>query len=321
MEGRVRPFVMLLGFHSDRPEIYPDFWKCGHEYVSDRAAKFKFKHLNPRRVLDVLEDKSAFARFLEGSGLTERAPRPLGEVLNGEFLPATSLSDSAHGVVVKPRRGEGGSGVRIFPDIQSLQDALPAGDFIDAIVQERIPQHDLIHEIAPWALNTIRILAVRDSGQQVILASAAHRFSGSNTGVVDNVTAGGSVAQVDLESGLMSRVVSFDYARRLTVTETHPDSGILVEGVRVPYWNEAKKLVVDVMDALPDARHVGWDIAIALDGPVVIEGNAAYPNPRMLQLHGPSLFQDVRMVDFYHELGVINNRQYRKLQRLYSSRN
>jgi glutathione synthase/RimK-type ligase-like ATP-grasp enzyme len=53
----------------------------------------------------------------------------------------------------------------------------------------------------------------------------------------------------------------------------HPDNGAAIEGRRVPCWTEAKSLAEDCVTAFPELRFAGLDIAIGVDGPVVIEMN------------------------------------------------
>ncbi|MDO5498212.1 MAG: sugar-transfer associated ATP-grasp domain-containing protein, partial [Propionibacteriaceae bacterium] len=264
--GNPRPSLWLLGFYSDKAWRYPEgLRRQSHLYVSDWAAETRTSRLNPPEVRDLLRDKVSFAHHLAAHGLAQRAPRHLGEIRAGELWLEPGARGWGAGVVVKPRRGAGGSGVRVFCDLASVESALARGDLVDSVVQERVNQHDEIARIFPGVLHTIRILALRaraGSEDEVLVPAAAHRFGARATGVVDNAAAGGLVARVDVAHGVLSSLVIQDPRGRRRLADSHPDTGTPVAGVTVPFWPEAKRLVVDLMNTLPDAVHIGWDIAI-----------------------------------------------------------
>ena len=54
----------------------------------------------------------------------------------------------------------------------------------------------------------------------------------------------------------------------------HPDSKVSFEGLKVPFFKEAKKLVLDSVEKLPN-KLIGWDVAITKTGPVIVEANAS----------------------------------------------
>lgn len=53
----------------------------------------------------------------------------------------------------------------------------------------------------------------------------------------------------------------------------HPDSGQPLTGIVVPFFRELRELVIGAHSMFPELRSVGWDVAIAVDGPVIVEGN------------------------------------------------
>jgi glutathione synthase/RimK-type ligase-like ATP-grasp enzyme len=57
--------------------------------------------------------------------------------------------------------------------------------------------------------------------------------------------------------------------------DTHPDTGAKIVGRKLPLWEETKALAVQAHRAFADRVLVGWDIAIANEGPVVVEGNSS----------------------------------------------
>ena len=56
----------------------------------------------------------------------------------------------------------------------------------------------------------------------------------------------------------------------------HPATHTAFKNFTVPYFNQAKKLVIQVANLMPNLRLVGWDVGIGESGPVLIEGNSDY---------------------------------------------
>ena len=55
--------------------------------------------------------------------------------------------------------------------------------------------------------------------------------------------------------------------------ERHPDTNVVFDGYKIPYYKEALALAKSCMKIFYGIKTVGWDIAITSDGPIVIEGN------------------------------------------------
>jgi hypothetical protein len=195
--------------------------------------------------------------------------------------------------VLKPTTGKKGLAVSVIRDMSALE----RGTGADMIVSAFVQQGAYARSIHPGSLNTIRLLTIRPgSGEQAFVAAAIHRFGGVATGPVDNFSAGGLVAEVDLESGRMSEAAQIGMGNTLLFRPDHPDSGVRIEGVQVPFWEQAKALVLHLCEMLPYLDYVGWDVAITEQGPVVIEGNS-HPSLRFFQIYR-SLLTDARVAAF-----------------------
>lgn len=53
----------------------------------------------------------------------------------------------------------------------------------------------------------------------------------------------------------------------------HPDSGVVFEDYKIPYFEEAVKLAKRATECFYGFCSIGWDVAITTDGPTIIEGN------------------------------------------------
>ncbi|KPZ51782.1 hypothetical protein AN389_03902 [Pseudoalteromonas sp. P1-7a] len=98
---------------------------------------------------------------------------------------------------------------------------------------------------------------------------------GRNGRKVDNWSGkqGGIGVNVNIKNGALSSQ-GIDYSKNL-YTE-HPDTHVSFSGLVVPYWEEIINIVKDAALQFPNLRALGWDIALAEDGPLVLEVNADY---------------------------------------------
>jgi len=246
----------------------------------------------------VLDNKYLFALVAEQLGIPH--PRLFGLARDGRWRwldggREALERDLANGgrVVLKPNLGKKGSEVSIIRDMGAFE----RGGRGEMIATAFVQQAGYAGAIHAGSLNTIRLLTIRPGADQdAFVAAAMHRFGAAATGPVDNFSAGGLVAEVDLNSGELSSAARIGPGNLLQFGPDHPDSGVCIEGVHVPWWDEAKALVLRLCDMLPQLDYVGWDVAITEQGPVVIEGNS-HPSLRFFQLYR-SLLSDPRVAAF-----------------------
>lgn len=139
------------------------------------------------------------------------------------------------------------------------------------IVQRYIEQHPVLMSLNPDSVNTLR-LWVLQCASTVHVRGAILRIGRAGK-LVDNSHQGGLYACVDLATGRLSTCGAMDLFPEQY--SHHPDTGVLVEGVQLPYWEETIEVCSLALRALPNLYFSGLDIAISTDGPVVIETNAA----------------------------------------------
>jgi len=307
--GALHPSMWRRGFLSERRYSYPGIEDPALPFISDLAAETRFIRLNDPTARTLLGDKNAFADALRARGLQQWAPEVYGTILFGRFRArspeATERMRSQEAVVVKPLKSSGGRGVHLVPGAR-VEGSREAAD-VAWLVQERLFQHPVLAAISPRSLNTIRVLAVRLPERGPVVAAAAQRWGTAQSGVVDNVSAGGLCSLVDLETGRYGPAVGSLVDRRRVELHHHPETGAPITGVQAPGWHEAKELVLRLMDGFREVDHVGWDVCLTPDGPRVVEGNASVPNPILFQVHGPFL-HDPELRRFYVEHGLLPSR-------------
>ncbi|MDI6449691.1 sugar-transfer associated ATP-grasp domain-containing protein [Anaerobaca lacustris] len=138
------------------------------------------------------------------------------------------------------------------------------------IIQERIAQHATLARLHPHSVNTIRLITIRT--RQTTLPFSAGLRMGTRGNHRDNWATGGLFACVDLASGRLGEEAFYKpgFGGR---ARKHPDSGVIFADVTVPHFREAVDLAVSLHPLFHGVASIGWDIAIADEGPVFIEGN------------------------------------------------
>jgi hypothetical protein len=90
---------------------------------------------------------------------------------------------------------------------------------------------------------------------------------------VDNASAGGIFLKIDINSGTVgSHAMSYDGEK---FTE-HPDTHFIFQNYHIPHWDEIYKFTMESASKLPLFTHLGWDIALTVEGPVAIEVNLGF---------------------------------------------
>lgn len=136
------------------------------------------------------------------------------------------------------------------------------------IIQTGIKQTAALSEIYPGSINTFRIITENFSGQPRIVAALLR--IGQSGSYVDNFTQGGIALGIDLASGHALEKGSLENAEKIT---HHPDTHFRFADFVVPNWPAIKSFVLECCQKLSFFPHLGWDIALTDEGPLVIEQN------------------------------------------------
>jgi hypothetical protein len=141
------------------------------------------------------------------------------------------------------------------------------------LFQNILIQHTEMNRINPNAVNTIRIDSFTGKDGIPRILNTTLRLS-RNTSFVDNTTSGGLYAGINMESGeLMGEAYSVFDISTGEIFLSHPLTGLVFKGFKIPFYHEAKQLAIKVAKLVPQARIVGWDVGITQEGPVLLEGN------------------------------------------------
>ncbi len=225
----------------------------------------------------------------------------------GRFMPlgpfATWEEAASAPLIAKPLRGSGGRGV------VRLERGAPLPRADGLLIERRVEPHSYARAIFAGAVNTVRIMTARDpnDGDSFIFGTA-HRFGTGRSAPTDNRKQGGLVSAIDPASGGLSASIGLGAGNRRTVHRAHPETGAPIAGIVIPQGDRLKDAALTLASAFPELVLVGWDLAVTPTAPVVIEGNAALPNPNLMQAHAPLLTQ-ARVRRFLEHHRVITARR------------
>jgi hypothetical protein len=324
MPLRERLALYRHGFTSEAGVMYDLSGDRHHLYLSDLAHALHAPLINGASN-PTLNDKVIFFHTMRSLG----AATPTIHGLVGRHGIGWFESFPDHGgggllallerdreLVLKPAAGGRGRGVVFLAlhdgrltvngeprERHALADLLTPG----TLISQRLRQGAWSDAIYPGATNTLRLMTMWDLDRsEPFVASASHRFGTEQSAPVDNVSKGGVVAGVDVETGVLGGAVTMPRAGRLDRHTHHPGTGAPIAGVAIPGWRRMVEGVLAVSRRLPHIPYIGWDVLVTDDAWWIIEGNH-YPDPAC-QMFGP-LLADPRIRRFYEAYGVISPRR------------
>ena len=136
------------------------------------------------------------------------------------------------------------------------------------LIEEVIKQNRAMGSLNPSSVNTIRVVAFL-SKEEVEIIGCYVRVGISNLSV-DNISLGGMVAAVDINTGI---VYTPGITKRIEKHLIHPLTGVQLIGFKIPNWENVIKTVKKAHLLMPNYRYLGWDIAILDEGVELVEVN------------------------------------------------
>jgi len=148
----------------------------------------------------------------------------------------------------------------------------------ESIICEYMVQSEFENNIYDKSTNTLRIVCAKKKGEtHAKILKAVQRIGTDCCSPVDNVSAGGLAAEIDIETGRLSYAIAKygPMKRRMKKMSNHPDNNNQIEGKVIPNWGKLKKEIEDVTNKFPYLNFVAWDVLLTNDGICIIEGNAS----------------------------------------------
>ncbi len=264
---------------------------------------------NPRRLYPIVDDKLRMRNLCLRIGV----PTPAIYAAIRCYAQLRRLGDLLRfhdDFVIKPNRGSGGRGVLVVMGRdgdtffrhngerlgleqlrQHLSDILSGmyslgGRPDEALIQQRVRLHPAFEPISYKGIPDIRVIVYRNEPAMAMLRLPTRASNGRA-----NLHQGGIGTGVDLASGVTHHAVC-----RNRACELHPDTGVPVVGMRVPYWHDVLAMSRRAADAV-GMGYVGIDIIVDADeGPMLLEANAR-PGLAIQIANGRGLVPRLREID------------------------
>lgn len=187
-------------------------------------------------------------------------------------------------IFAKPNNGVSGRGIEKlnvsdFESMEALKDYVLDPKKTFGLLEQAIVQHPDVSKLYPLAINSLRIVTLVDDNGVAHCMYCTFKM-GDGGRFVDNLENGGMCVVVDRETSCLTGVA---HTSRLEVLDRHPWTGIVFDGYKLPYIKEAVELCLEAAMEVKEMRHVGWDVALTVDGPCIVEGNN-YPGYDFWQL-------------------------------------
>jgi hypothetical protein len=178
---------------------------------------------------------------------------------------------------------------------RALQAQSPSARLSSFLVEERLRPHPALLDFIGPTLCTARVLTIiaRDGSPQIV--GSVFKVQPSLAGV-DHLLYGAVACWIDPDTGALGPGRTRTHCKHVT---TVPGTDRPLVGYRLPLWPQVKKLALDAANAFPWARAIGWDIAIAERGVVLVEGNERW-SPSLLQVPAPHGLMDGELEALYN---------------------
>lgn len=254
----------------------------------------------------LLQNKMCFWSFLNRHGIP--AVPVLAHTTDGvlyDFSPREKPFSSYKRLFVKPVDGQCGNESCLL--IRKDNDTFYDGDQPvklnrfstreqDFIFQPVIENHSLIKALNPTTLNTLRIVTCRTrTGEYELWDPGMVRIGRSNA-VVDNFAKGGIGVGITEDGKLKKYGYSHDKDLNYTKQEQHPDTNLVFDGWKIPFYEDAVELIKKAHRLFPLLQTIGWDVAITEDGPVLVEGNHDWDIEMLQVVHQKGYASRVREI-------------------------
>lgn len=303
---RVHVFFDYLSLYRKKGLTHDEYKDFEFEKQSDEfrqtflglnEQRYYLDYLNPIKYYSLARNKYLTHKILENTGVRKAELycyyQPEGKVIASDEI-ANNTQDvyrilkkkHVAQCVVKTTESSHGDNVYVVNHIDYGNDDCiitlfnnEIVKFSDIIGETPLIFESVIRQTAQFAsfnessVNTIRFMTVLYPDNKARLAGIWMKFGRAGR-CVDNAGSGGNVdACVDMTEGEIKYVTEFNGWRNVKAISHHPDTGTLLEGVKIEKWNDIVDQVLHFQECFPYCKAAGWDIAITDEGPIVIEVN------------------------------------------------
>lgn len=238
----------------------------------------------------LLRDKELFSIILEKYGIN--TPTIKYKIQNKKIFFGKNLisyenfmkENDNKMLFIKDSKGE--CGEEIFQvevknsKIYYLDNYFTCNEFLDKlsnkeyIIQEKLIQNKKMSELYNKAVNTLRIVTVKNEVTNEIEIFAKLLRIGANNNYVDNWAKGGIVVGIN-DDGTLKKYGFYKPGYGTKIVE-HPISKVKFQGFKIPNYEIIINEIKNIHKLFKNIHSIGWDIAITEKGFSIIEGNDNY---------------------------------------------
>ncbi len=257
---------------------YIDYYEYEFYLMSEEQKKTFLTSVKNYELVKRFNNKEYFKYFNDKYEFNKKFKKYINRdfiLLDNNFEDFKNFLKNKDKVVAKVADLDGGKGVEVInlenKDPQELYNNLISNNQL--LIEEFVVQHPELASLYPNSVNTMRMFTFNDGKEVHHLTTALKMGNGAN---VDNFATGGMYTFVD-DNGLVL-YPAFDNKDQLY--EKHPVTNKQIINFQVPLYQEAKQLLEAAARVVPEVKYIGWDVAIGVDKPIIIEGNS---NPGVFQ--------------------------------------
>lgn len=254
--------------------------------INERNLKY-IRPYNSAAAKKIADDKLLTKKILAQNGI--ETPTLISSVKNTTDLDNLNYAKLPGSVVLKPKHGFGGEGIIVFfskdrkrnwvkadktrysaRDINNHILNILEGNFSlknqpdTAFFEERVLMHPDFKKVSYRGIPDLRIIVYNRVPVMAMLRLPTRDSDGKA-----NLHAGGIGVGIDIARGITTTAVQYD-----KFIDEHPDYGISLRGIKIPFWNKILEIAVKCQ-VCTGLGYVGVDIVIdRIKGPMVLELNA-----------------------------------------------
>ncbi len=263
----------------------PEHRACATEFVHQHEMLAVLRQINGQVDAVLMNDKVRAAAHFHQHGLPTL--QDIAVVKDGHVQFNAGDEDPQCDIFIKPTNMTGGRGAQRWNhsgDGQYVSNAAsePAGwnELVSHVrtlsrtspylVQPCVIKHPKHEPYSKIGLCTTRVMTRRSSNGDIEVFLGAFKMPTGDT-AVDNFSKGSLVSPIDVRSGTLGPAVR--KSPTLPRVDAHPDTNAPITGETLAHWDAIADLAIRAHQTVPDNEIVGWDIALAPDGPLLVEGN------------------------------------------------
>ena len=249
-----------------------EYWKLSEkqrdEFVSCSEMQCIYRKMIPSEVRYAFMNKDVFLKRFH-----EYVFRDWIVVRKSSFDEFQSMV-TRYDCIAKPLNGTRGAGIFKIEKKHkedALRDLYQDCCSKGILLEQCVRAHPAIEAFHPASLNTIRVVSVSNSNSCLVFGAVLRM--GAHNSFVDNTHSGGIYASINPRTGIVD---SDGIDSKGNHYVSHPDSGIVIKGFQIPFWEQVVSACQKASHVIPNTVFAGWDLCVLEDGQIeLIEGNHA----------------------------------------------